>query len=237
MQYSYTLLLSLQIIANGNRKMMSSKVSISLGNYYGRPADGSFKACDLKARLYRQYDKVFCKYALAFDRLSKAIRDLDCDDTSPLETSNKVFKAYRDCFETQLSLNHIFHSLNFYEDNITPNGKENIKVDEGSIDSLSHDFMRVLIECIIETLLLAMHSRKTPNQLEALDVSTVNLNLATSMELFKSFCIHGSMELRLQGSMLLQCLCETQAWWSEYLLSSFKYCFQDNRFNSVFKER
>ena len=220
--------------------MNSTKISIALGNFYGRPLDGTYELSQLKFRLQQQYDRVYCRYALACDRLIQHIQDITksqdrFNETEAGDVEDKLMKAYTDCTKAQLSLNHVFHSLKFYECQSNEAGNSLLAKDRGP---LSLDFMRVLTDCLTDTLLLTLRSyaeyKDTP---ENFDLQNIDLSIDHFLELFKNLCILGSAKIRQHGSMLMQYICETQPWWKEFLIRVFKYCFEEKASHGVPKNR
>lgn len=231
----------LKIIANGCRKLNSTKISISLGNFYGRPVDGTYKMNQLKSRLQQQYDRMYCHYALACDRLSQHITErmkntnVEWNTILPTDAEDGLLKAYTDCAEAQLSLNHVYHSLKFYESQSNQTDNNVLKKEQVP---LPLDFIRVLTECLIDTLLLTLRSlAKDKDEPEQFQIHGLDLNLDHLLGFFENICILGSAKSRQHGSMLLQCICETQPWWKEFLIRIFKYCFEENASHGVPKHR
>ena len=226
-------------------------MTISLGQFYGRPADGIYEKAALAERLYTQYDSIFCHYSLAVDRLYTAFKDIRNDnDIAEIEKS-RTMKAYKECCGTQLYLNFIRNAIAFYDlstttlDAASPNEisvsgtvREGVKLSP-DFGSLSHDHLRVIMECIIETLLTALSNGQTIEELKQYENTDegVPLNIDECLELFKNVNICGSPRLRQEGSLLIQCLCEAKPWWGEFLVSSFRLCFEEEGIIPVPRER
>jgi len=230
----------LKIVANGSRKLRSTKISIALGNFYGRPVNGTYQLSQLKSRVQQQYDRVYCRYALACDRLITEIEDMMCYGDGFIhrgagEAQGRLVTSYKECAKAQLSLNHIYRSLKFYE------SQSNHFTDSQSISDsapLSLDFIRVLVECLIDAILLTLRSYAVGSEnLEQFGMPIMNLDLDHCLELFQNFCCLGSAAVRHRGSMLLQCICERQPWWKEFIFSLLKYCFEEKATHGVPKVR
>ena len=220
--------------------MRSTKVSTPLGNFYGRPVDGTYKPSLLKSRLQQQYDRVYCRYALACDRLINHIEDIvnygdAFDETEANETQQKIITSYKDCAKAQLSLNHVYRSLKFYESQLNPIGDNQMKEENAR---LSIDIKRVLAECLLDALLLTLRSyteyKDSPEQFE---IPNLNMSLDHCLELFQNLFLFGSAKIRQRGSMLLQCICETQPWWKEFIISLLRYCFEEKASHGMPKDR
>ena len=200
--------------------------------------DGTYKADQLKSRLQQEYDRAFCRYALACDRLSNAIEDVteaptEVTDGVSGDLQNMLIKAYSDCAETQLNLNHVFHSLKFYQ---TKSKQEIPGFVNRQNGHMPNDFMRVLIECFLETLLLSLQNIAKSSQITGtFEMEVVNFD--NFLELFKNLCVFGPLKIRQLGCTLVQCLCEIQPWWDEFLINSFKYCFESSSVHGVPKNR
>ena len=151
------------------------------------------------------------------------------------DSRNKVIKAYADCSGIQLSLNHVFHSMKFYEVQSTSDVKNTPRKE---IQSLPLDHMRVLIESFAETLLLTLQNvAKQSDKPEVFGVDSSDMSLDHFLGLFKSLCVFGPEKIREHSCMLLQCICAVQPWWNEFLIQAFKYCFEDKSTHGVPKNR
>ena len=159
----------------------------------------------------------------------------ESDEAESDETHDRLISSYKDCAKAQLSLNHVYRSLKFYESQSNPT-KDILP--KGERAPLSLDFMRVLTECLIDTLLLTLRSyTEYKDTLGPFEMQDINLNLDRCLELFQNFCFLGSAKIRQRGSMLLQCICETQPWWKEFIVSLLKYCFEDKASHGMPKDR
>ncbi len=174
-------------------------------------------------------------YALASERLSTEISSCDFNDAGSVEKYNKVItKAYSDCTRLQLELNHRFHSITVCDDASKIKCRD---LKKKNLSLLPNDFLRVLIECIIEAMLIAL-SGNIENIVPVLSpLEDDEVNLAAVVELFKQLCVHGPNALRLQCSIFLHCICETRAWWDRFVCSSFRYCFANDFLVTESKER
>ena len=190
--------------------------------------------------MQQQYDRVYCRYALACDRLITEIEDMMCYGDGFIhrgagETQGRLVTSYKECAKAQLSLNHIYRSLKFYESQ-----SNHFTDSQSTSDSapLSLDFIRVLVECLIDAILLTLRSYAVGSEnLEQFGMPIMNLDLDHCLELFQNFCCLGSAAVRHRGSMLLQCICERQPWWKEFIFSLLKYCFEEKATHGVPKVR
>ena len=190
--------------------------------------------------MQQQYDRVYCRYALACDRLITEIEDMmnygdGVIHRGASETQGRLVTSYKECAKAQLSLNHVYRSLKFYELQSNAFADSQSRSDNAP---LSLDFMRVLAECLIDTVLLTLRSYSLGSgNPERFGMPIVNLGLDHCLELFQTFCCLGSAAIRYRGSMLLQCICERQPWWREFTISLLKYCFEEKAIHGVPKER
>ena len=157
------------------------------------------------------------------------------NETLPNSLEPDLIKAYADCAEAQLSLNHVFHSLNFYESQLTTAGTVVAKNRTGP---MSLDFTRVLTECFIDSLLLILRSFTMHKDVPVdFELENMNLSLDHFLAFFQSLVLFGSAKIRQHGCMLLQSICETQPWWKELLIRIFRYCFEEKASHGVPKNR
>lgn len=193
--------------------------------------------------LQRHEKEVQCHYSIACSQLEELLHSSSNNSSGSFFGSStrngtrgeerKVQKIYQQqCMKLQLQHNfaqrairHIITLLNL------PQYLDVSQDKESNLRGASHDSLRVVSQCLLDTLLAMMMTKpqdgllpKVSNSPEPQIWSTC-VSQSICETLFRNLCVNGTPELRVRtGAFLLQ-TCSSKLWWGDFLVQMLQEFF------------
>lgn len=184
------------------------------------------------------YEDTHCRYCLSSSKLSELLQPLLKSDNSNIshmqsylnrikETEeqsqefNKISLVYDECIAFQNQLNIVKNVIKRLETALA--GDQQLQVPDNGLKGLCTDKLRVLSECLVESLLhfiIAYGSKNVSSLHNFFDLKTCNL-------LFKTLVINGDSHVRLATCSLLVRMCSFtfKPWWGDFFANTFTTLF------------
>ena len=184
------------------------------------------------------YEDTHCRYCLSSSKLSELLQPLLKNDNSNMshmqsylnrikETEeqnpefNKISSVYEECIAFQNQLNIVKNVIKRLESVL--NGDQSQQTLDNSIKAICTDKLRVLSECLVESLLhfIITYGPKTVTALHNFfDLQTCNL-------MFRTLVINGDSHIRLATCSLLVRMCSFtfKPWWGDFFANTFTSLF------------
>lgn len=184
------------------------------------------------------YEDTHCRYCLSSSKLSELLQPLLKSDNSNMshmqsylnhikETEeqspefSKISSVYEDCIALQNQLNIVKNVIKRLENALA--GDQQPPAADNSLKSLCTDKLRVLSECLVESLLHFIITYGSQN------VSTLHnfFDLKTCNLMFKTLVINGDSHIRLATCSLLVRMCSFafKPWWGDFFANTFTSLF------------
>lgn len=184
------------------------------------------------------YEDTHCRYCLSSSKLSELLQPLLKSDNSNMshmqsylnriketEDQNQEFHklstVYEECIAFQNQLNIVKNVIKRLENSLA--GDQPLQQQDCSLKALSTDKLRVLSECLVESLLhfIISYGGKNISMLH----SFFNLNTCNLM--FKTLVINGDSHVRLATCSLLVRMCSFtfKPWWGDFFANTFTSLF------------
>ncbi|CRK88840.1 CLUMA_CG002660, isoform A [Clunio marinus] len=200
----------------------------------------SFIKTQLKV-LNALYEDTHCRYCLSSSKLSELLQPLLKSDNSNMSHMqsylnrikdnedqsmefNKISTVYEECIAFQNQLNVVKNVIRRLENSLNVNGdgsEQQLKAT--TLKTLSTDKLRVLSECLVESLLHFIITYGAQN------VSTLHnfFDLKTCNLMFKTLVINGDSHIRLATCSLLVRMCSFtfKPWWGDFFANTFTSLF------------
>lgn len=184
------------------------------------------------------YEDTHCRYCLSSSKLSELLQPLLKSDNSNMshmqsylnrikETEeqsqefNKISGVYEECIAFQNQLNIVKNVIKRLETALA--GDQQQVVPESTMKVLCTDKLRVLSECLVESLLhfiITYGSKNVSTLHNFFDLKTCNL-------MFKTLVINGDSHIRLATCSLLVRMCSFtfKPWWGDFFANTFTSLF------------
>lgn len=182
------------------------------------------------------YEDTHCRYCLSSSKLSELLQPLLKSENSSMAHMHsylnrmkdneefspeyiKILSVYEECISFQNQLNIVKNVIKRLESTTIP--EQSIPA-EVQVKSLCTDKLRVLSECLVESLLHFIINYGNQN------VSAIShsfFDLKTCNLLFKSLVVRGDSHLQLATCSLLVRMCCFQPWWGEFFANTFTTLF------------
>lgn len=185
------------------------------------------------------YEDTHCRYCLSSSKLSEMLQPLLKSDNSNMshmqsylnrikETEeqspefNKISSVYEECIAFQNQLNIVKNVIKRLENALTGENHQQL-LPENSQKTICTDKLRVLSECLVESLLHFIITYGSQN------VSTLHnfFDLKTCNLMFKTLVINGDSHIRLATCSLLVRMCSFtfKPWWGDFFANTFTSLF------------
>lgn len=184
------------------------------------------------------YEDTHCRYCLSSSKLSELLQPLLKSDNSNMshmqsylnrikETEeqsqefNRISSVYEECIAFQNQLNIVKNVIKRLETALV--GDQQPQVLDTSLKALCTDKLRVLSECLVESLLhfiITYGSKNVSTLHNFFDLKTCNL-------IFKTLVINGDSHIRLATCSLLVRMCSFtfKPWWGDFFANTFTSLF------------
>jgi baculoviral IAP repeat-containing protein 6 len=242
----------LKITFMGRYGMSATRCKIPMGSFYGHVVildQDSYsdpvmkfvknKKNNLKNQLKvlnALYEDTHCRYCLSSSKLTELLQPLLKNDSSNMshmqsylnhikETEDsqeysKISTVYDECISLQNQLNVIKNVIRRLENSMDENPQV---VAETSLKQLCTDKLRVLSECLVETLLHFSTTYGSQNVAAVhnfFDLDTCNL-------MFKTLVINGDSHIRIATCSMLVKMCSysLKPWWGTFFSDTFTTLF------------
>ena len=185
---------------------------------------------NLSEERYRNhYEDVFCRYALA------------CDRIKPLPIKSEVSMKYNKGLNLIISAmkkdyalcSHLQLSLNFLRNNLAWSTVNNLIADRDlngdfskfqSLEEKSFSSQQLLLRCLLRCLFYYF-SLNVSNQGGVKEV----LSKDDFFMLFNNICTYGASSITEMATSVLFMLCGSSSWWCDALVDVFQHCFCMNK--------
>lgn len=184
------------------------------------------------------YEDTHCRYCLSSSKLSELLQPLLKSDNSNMshmqsylnrikdtedqsQEFTKISTVYDECIAFQNQLNIVKNVIKRLENALS--GDQPQPVPDNSLKVLCTDKLRVLSECLVESLLHFIITYGSQN------VSTLHnfFDLKTCNLMFKTLVINGDSHIRLATCSLLVRMCSYtfKPWWGDFFANTFTSLF------------
>lgn len=184
------------------------------------------------------YEDTHCRYCLSSSKLSELLQPLLKSENSNMSHMqsylnrikeaeeqnpefNKISSVYEECIAFQNQMNIVKNVIKRLENALTV--EQQHQSPETSLSTVCTDKLRVLSECLVESLLhfIITYGPKTVSALHNFfDLPTCNL-------MFKTLVINGDSHIRLATCSLLVRMCSFtfKPWWGDFFSNTFTSLF------------
>jgi baculoviral IAP repeat-containing protein 6 (apollon) len=237
----------------GRYGMSATRCKLPMGSFYGHVvlldkdsyADPVMKYVKHKKNYIKTqlkvlnalYEDTHCRYCLASSKLSEILQPFLKSDNSNMshmqtylnrlkdtdensQEFSKVSAAYDECIMFQNQLNVVKNVIKRLENDL---GQNQHSASESSFKFLCTDKLRVLSECLIESLLhfiITYGSQSISTLHNFFDLQTCNL-------MFKTLVVNGDSHIRIATCSMLVKMCSFtfKPWWGNFFADTFSTLF------------
>lgn len=223
----------------------SCSAVIPLGQYYGYQKLDSIGA-GYTEKLQRQFGDVFCRYALAADRILASPEEKRKTSSSPSSSSLKVVlnnlkKNYSLCSHLQLCLNFLNNNLAWCSVRNLLQHKDlklhltatTTATATTSLSDMSFSDQQLVLTSLLKTILfyfdnVAATAANTSNTSNNINIASTILSKDDFLLLFKKVCVYGIGDIQELVTCVLYKLCGNCSWWEDVVIEVFQMCFAVN---------
>lgn len=173
----------------------------------------------------KQYEDVFCRYALTADRIKPFPIKIE-SYTRYSKGVNTVLvamkKDYALCSHLQLCLNFLRNNLAWsgFNNLIAKRNLREELVDLPKLEDKSFSSQQLILHCLLECIYYSFSLSKS-TQVPSTDL----LSRENFLSLFKSICTYGASSITETATSVLYLMSGKSIWWCDALVDVFQYCF------------
>ena len=204
--------------------------------------------------LQRLEKEVQCHYSIACSQLevllhsssnSSSSNFFGAERGSTQDEEKKVHKVYQQCIKLQLQHNFAQRAIQRIMTHLHLPFSPNVSQSEESngLAGASHDSLRVISQCLLETLLALMITQSQDGVLPKVlsspepQIWSTFITQEVCETLFKNLCVNGTPELRVRTGAFLLHACSSKPWWGDFLVGILQEFFSASQDMVFPKER
>ncbi|XP_071961824.1 dual E2 ubiquitin-conjugating enzyme/E3 ubiquitin-protein ligase BIRC6-like isoform X2 [Antedon mediterranea] len=204
-------------------------------------ADDSVSAEQYTQSVAMLREDIHCRYRLACDRLEHLLDAAHSTYQSLGQASKKdekngmstkMRKAYMECIQLQNQLNLVQRVVNRLKQVEDDDSQFEMLNKESSIKAASGDQLRVVAEYLVVCLISITSLNPSPPA-ALLHI----MSMESCKALFKDLIMCGTPRVRVTTGALLQRVCQSQAWWGEFLATTLEELFHSEQAEVFPQER
>lgn len=209
----------------------SCSAIIQLGQYFGYPVQESADSLEI---VQRQYNDLFCRFALATDRLYKPlVNRLQVSSKSRMEVNIVKENTKKDivlCSYFQMCLNILSNHFNSRVGNLLEKRDLNhiLPIRESNFSS-----QQLLLSSTLKTISQYISNLQQKN----VTIQNDLLTKSQFLNLFSDLCIYGDGDIQEIATQAIFLLCSKTSWWEEGLIELYQQYFQYSTVVPIPKKR